>query len=183
MIERVIIAGAGGQGIMLLGKVLAEAAMDENKRVTWLPSYGAEVRGGTANCMVVISDEDIGSPFINIADSLIIMNEPSLSRFAGRVKDTGVLVVNGSLVKGDIKTKAKVLKFGFTELANSLGNPKVANMVALGCFLAETKLIDLKSVVGVFEKYAPKNKKELVLVNKNALLSGAGLVTKNLKGR
>jgi len=182
MIERIIIAGAGGQGIMLLGKVLAEAAMTENKKVTWLPSYGAEVRGGTANCMVVISDEDIGSPFINIADSLIIMNEPSLARFAGRVKDEGLLVVNGSLVKGDIKTKARVLRFGFTELASSLGNPKVANMVALGCFLAGAKLIDLKSVIGVFEKYAPKNKKELVLINKNALLSGAGFVTGKSSG-
>jgi len=182
MIERVIIAGAGGQGIMLLGKVLAEAAMSENKRVTWLPSYGAEVRGGTANCMVVISDEEIGSPFINIADSLIIMNEPSLNRFAGRIKDKGLLVVNGSLVKGDIKTKAKELKFGFTEIAEGLGNPRVANMVALGCFLAGTKIIDLKSVIEVFQKYAPEDNKDLVTVNKNALLSGAGLVKKNLKG-
>jgi len=183
MIERVIIAGAGGQGIMLLGKVLAEAAMAENKNVTWLPSYGAEVRGGTANCMVIISDEEIGSPYINRADSLIIMNEPSLTRFAGRIKETGVLIVNGSLAKEDINTRAKVLKFGFTEIADRLGNAKVANMVALGCFLAWTKLIDLKTVIGVFEKYAPKDKKDLVLVNKNALLSGAELVTKKIQGR
>lgn len=181
MIHGIIIAGAGGQGIMLLGKVLAEAAMVENKNVTWLPSYGAEVRGGTANCMVIVSDEEIGSPYISKADSLIIMNEPSLSRFAGRAKDSGLLVVNSSLAKRDIDTKAEVLRFGFTEIADRLGNPRVANMVALGCFLAQTRLIDLKTVIEVFKKYAPKEKNDLFHVNKDALLEGAGLLKKKSK--
>ena len=94
MIYKIIIAGAGGQGVMLLGKILAEAAMREDKFVTWLPSYGAEVRGGTANCSVVISDEEIGSPIIGSADILIVLNEPSLVRFQKRVKNNGLIVVN-----------------------------------------------------------------------------------------
>jgi 2-oxoglutarate ferredoxin oxidoreductase subunit gamma len=98
MMEKIIIAGAGGQGIMLLGRVLAEAAMRENKYVTWLPSYGAEVRGGTAYCMVVISHKEIGSPYIEEADTLIIMNNPSLEKFKDRIKKQGLLILNSSLV-------------------------------------------------------------------------------------
>ena len=101
MTERVIIAGAGGQGIMLVGKVLAEAVMLEDKFVTWLPSYGADVRGGTAHCMVVISDKEIGSPYVAKADTLIIMNAPSLERFKGRIKNNGLRVINSSLAKVD----------------------------------------------------------------------------------
>ena len=89
MIERIIIAGSGGQGVMLLGKVLAEAAMLEGKQVTYLPAYGPEVRGGTSHCMVTISDCQIGSPYISKADTLIILNNPSLERFKGKVKDNG----------------------------------------------------------------------------------------------
>ena len=98
MTERIIIAGAGGQGIMLLGKILATSIMEENKFVTWLPSYGAEVRGGTAHCLVVVSDEEIGSPYIKEADALIVMNSPSLMKFKGRLKNKGLLIANSSLM-------------------------------------------------------------------------------------
>ncbi len=90
MLEKIIIAGAGGQGIMLLGKVLSEAAMRLDKYVTWLPSYGAEVRGGTAHCMVIVSDAEIGSPYVKEADTLIIMNAPSLKKFKNRIKNKGL---------------------------------------------------------------------------------------------
>ncbi|MDD4941640.1 MAG: 2-oxoacid:acceptor oxidoreductase family protein, partial [Candidatus Omnitrophica bacterium] len=93
MTHRIIIAGEGGQGIMLLGKVLAEAAMAEGKAVTYLPAYGSEVRGGTANCMLIVSDTEIGSPLVQEADSLIIMNEPSLVRFAGRLSKKGTAFI------------------------------------------------------------------------------------------
>jgi 2-oxoglutarate ferredoxin oxidoreductase subunit gamma len=176
MTEKIIIAGAGGQGIMVLGKVLAEAAMREDKYVTWFPSYGAEVRGGTANCMVVISDEEIGSPYINKADSMIIMNEPSLLRFSSRIKEKGLLIINSSLAKSQPDIKAYVLRYPFTDIALKVGNIKVANIVALGCFIAKTKLIDIKTVTQVINDFAPKDKRELAAVNKKALNVGKELI-------
>jgi len=177
MIERVIIAGAGGQGIMLLGKVLAEAAMREDKYVTWLPSYGAEVRGGTAHCMVVISDAEIGSPYIEQADTLIIMNEPSLKKFKDRIKNKGLLIVNSSLATDvkDIDKRIHILKYPFTDLAVKLGNIKIANMIALGCFISQKNIVDSKSVSCVIQAIAPEDKKDLIEINQKALLEGMKL--------
>jgi len=175
MTERIIIAGSGGQGIMLLGKILAEAAMREDKHVTWLPSYGAEVRGGTAHCMVVISDREIGSPYVGQADTLIIMNSPSLEKFQGRVRNKGLLILNSSLAKKDIKCNAHIVKYPFTDIAVELGNIKVANMLALGCLIAKKKLVDLKTVFRVIADFAPSDKKDLIEINKKALGKGAAL--------
>lgn len=176
MIEKVIIAGAGGQGIMLLGKVLAQAVMRENKYVTWLPSYGAEVRGGAAYCMVVISDTEISSPYINPADTLIIMNAPSLERFKNWAKFKGLLIVNSSLARCNIdKKNLQILEYPFTDIAVKLGNIKVANMVALGCYLANKKIIDVKNVFKVMEEIAPPDRKDLIEINKKALREGMKL--------
>ncbi len=176
MTEKVIIAGAGGQGIMVLGRVLAEAAMRENKQVSWLPAYGAEVRGGTANCMVVISDQEIGSPYIKKADSLIIMNEPSWERFKNRLNTNGLLLINNSLVKKNIQAKSKVLQYPFTDIAINLGNPKVANMVALGCFIAKKKIVQVKTVLEAIRGTAPQDKKELIEINHKAIFAGVDLI-------
>jgi len=175
MTERIIIAGAGGQGIMLLGKILAEVAMRENKHVTWLPAYGAEVRGGTAHCMIVISDTEIGSPYVKQADTLIIMNNPSLEKFQHRIKNKGLLIVNSSLAKKDIKRNAETLKYPFTDMAVELGNIKVANMLALGCLIAKKHTVELKNVFEVITNFAPSDRKYLIEVNKRALEKGAGL--------
>jgi len=175
MEERIIIAGAGGQGIMLMGKVLAEACLKENRHITWLPSYGAEVRGGTAHCMVVISDEEIGSPYIRKADTLIVMNASSLVRFKDRLKDNGLLIVNSSLVFKNVDKKLHILKYPFTDISLKLGNIKVANMIALGCYAAQKKIITLKSALRVIDEIAPPDKKELIEINKKALLAGAEL--------
>lgn len=175
MIERIIIAGAGGQGIMLLGKVLAEAAMKENKHVTWFPSYGAEVRGGTAYCMVVISSQEIGSPYIDKADALIIMNEPALIKFENRIKNKGLLILNSSLANKNINQNAHILKYPFTDIAEKLGNLKVANIVALGCYLNNKKIIDINSVIQAIEEIAPEDKKYLININKQALKEGLTL--------
>lgn len=177
MTERVIIAGSGGQGVMLLAKVLAEAAMRENKYVTWLPAYGAEVRGGTAYCMAVISDDEISSPYINTADTLIIMNAASLEKFRPRLKPKGLLIINSSLVQ--LKKPGRtidVLKYPFSDIAANLGNIKTANMVALGAYLAKKKTVDLKNVLGAIEEIAPTDKKDLIEINKRALIKGAGLI-------
>ena len=177
MVEKVIIAGAGGQGIMLLGKVLAEAAMREDKYVTWLPSYGAEVRGGTAHCMVVISDAEIGSPYIEEADALIIMNGPSLDKFKGRIKNKGLLIVNSSLASNikDINKRLNILKYPFTDLAVGLGNIKIANMIALGCFINRKNIVSAKSVSQVIQAIAPEDKKNLIEINQKALSEGLKL--------
>jgi len=176
MTEHIIIAGSGGQGIILLGKVLAEAAMRGNKHVTWMPSYGAEVRGGTAHCMVIISDEEIGSPCIDKADTLIVMNDSSYERFHSRVKKNGLFVVNTSLVLRELKNTAYSAGYPFTDIAMGLGNIKIANMVALGCFLAKKKFFDKELVLNTIEEIAPPGKKDLVVINKEAILIGAGLI-------
>jgi 2-oxoglutarate ferredoxin oxidoreductase subunit gamma len=172
MIERIIIAGAGGQGVMLLGKVLAEAALREDKFVTWFPCYGAEVRGGTAYCMVVVSDREIASPYIEKADTLIIMNAPSWEKFKQRIKDKGLLIVNSSLVSQGLRACSGP----FTDIASCLGNIRVANMVALGYYLAKKKLLKIETALGVIEEIAPADKKDLIAINKKAIEEGVKLV-------
>jgi len=175
MTEKIIIAGSGGQGIMLLGKVIAEAAMLEGKFVTWLPAYGAEVRGGTAHCMVVISDEEIGSPYIDKANTLIIMNKPSLNRFSGRLKKGAVMITNSSLVRPEEK-RLKARGYPFTDLALKLGNVKVANMVALGAYLAHKKTVKISSVSAIMKKMAPAGRSDLVKINQRAVDMGVSLI-------
>jgi 2-oxoglutarate ferredoxin oxidoreductase subunit gamma len=175
MIERIIIAGSGGQGVMLLGKVIAEAAMRQGKQVTYLPAYGPEVRGGTSHCMVTISDLEIGSPYITQADSLIILNNPSLERFKSKVKDDGLLILNSSLAKTDAYIKVKILQFPFTDIAVKLGNIKVANMVALGCYLEAKKIIKSQNILEVFKFMAPAGNLKILEINNSALAEGAKL--------
>ena len=172
MIERVLITGAGGQGIMLLGKVLAEAALLEDKFVTWLPAYGPEVRGGAAHCMVTISDDEIGSPYIVKADTLIIMNRMSMDKFKSRINNNGLMVINSSLAQPDKNIKTKTVSGKFTDVAIELGNIKVANMAALGSYLENKKIIAMEDVVKVIKKMAPKDKPELITINLAALKKG-----------
>jgi 2-oxoglutarate ferredoxin oxidoreductase subunit gamma len=175
MIEKIIIAGSGGQGVMLLGKVLAQTAMLEGKRVSWFPAYGPEVRGGTSHCMVTISDQAIGSPYISQADTLIILNRPSLEKFRGVIKNKGLLILNSSLAKIDQDAKIKVLQFPFTDIAIKLGNIKVANMVALGCFAANKKIIQVENILEVFKSMAPDGNLKILEINQEALKEGARL--------
>jgi 2-oxoglutarate ferredoxin oxidoreductase subunit gamma len=172
MTERIIIAGSGGQGVMLLGKILAEAGMRENKFVTWLPSYGAEVRGGTSHCMVIISDEPIGSPYIEKADTLIVMNQPSLKKFRQRWAAEGLLIVNSSLVSSSTQNNVQVLRRPFTDIAIKIGNIKVANTVALGVYLAKKKVVSLKTIEQVIVDRGSKAHKHLIRVNQEALQEG-----------
>ncbi len=174
MTEKIIIAGAGGQGVLLLGKCIAEAAMREGRRVSWLPAYGAEVRGGTAHCSVVISDQEIGSPFIEKADSLIVMNEPSLKRFLPHLAAGGSLFCNSSLVSAPVNPKIKSYSFPFSAIALQLGNARAANMVALGCFTAATAVFSLQTAGEVVRGLS--SKEEIIRVNSQALAQGAALI-------
>lgn len=160
---------------MLLGKLLASAAMREGKFVTWLPSYGAEVRGGTAYCMVVISDKEIGSPYIDKADALIIMNAPSQEKFKTRLCPKGLLILNSSLA-AQKPGKTNSLQYPFTGIASGLGNVKVANMVALGCLIARKKTAGAEAVIQAMQAIAPAGRGDLVEINKKALFCGIGLV-------
>lgn len=175
MIESVIISGSGGQGVMLLGKVLAEAVMRQDRQVSWFPAYGPEVRGGASYCMVTISDQEIGSPYIAKADTLIVLNNPSLERFKSRVKDSGLLILNSSLAKTSELGRTKILQFPFTDIAIGLGNIKVANMVALGCYLGARKIVKIQEVLEVFRFMAPVGKSDILEVNQKALQEGVRL--------
>ena len=173
--EEIICAGFGGQGILLLGRFLALCAMKEDKFNTWMPSYGAEVRGGTAYSMTIISDEPISSPVVSAPDTSIVMNTPSFKKFKDRVKKGGLIIVNSSLVK-DAKGASgrKIIKIPFTDIASSIGNVKVANMVAAGAYIKKTNVISMKTALRAIEEFV-KDKK-LVVLNKLAILKGASLV-------
>jgi len=175
MTERIIVAGEGGQGIMLLGKVLAEAGMLGGKYVTWLPAYGAEVRGGTAHCMVTLSDSPIGSPYIEKADTAIILNSPSFGKFKNRVKQNGVFFVNSSLVEPKQLKGFRMFWHPFTSIAVETGNIKVANMVAIGCLLAFKEVVTKKSVLAVIQNHTPADRPQIGEVNRRALEEGMKL--------
>ena len=177
MSEKIIIAGAGGQGIMLLGKVLAEAALREDKHVSWFPSYGAAVRGGTAYCMVVVSQEEIPSPYIEEANTMVIMNQPSWIKFKDRISPKGLFILNGSLIQCDsVPADVEILKGPFTRLAVELGNIKVANMIALGLLIAKRKMVTPRTVTETIEAMAPPGKRGLIDINKKALRAGLELI-------
>ena len=143
MERNLMVAGFGGQGVMTLGKFLAEAACDAtDKNVTFFPSYGAEQRGGTANCYVVISDDDIGAPLGDQMDDLIVMNDPSLSKFLYKLVPGGTLYINSSIVKSEItRTDIKVVKAPMTELALEMGSAKVLNIIMLGVYVGYTQVV------------------------------------------
>lgn len=175
MSEEIICAGFGGQGIMVLGKVLAIAAMEKGYNVTWLPSYGAEVRGGTAYSMVKIDSGEIASPVVTDADTAFIMNGPSFDKFEGRIKKGGLLILNTSLAGRAPKRKGlRVTGTDLTDEAIKLGNVKVANMIAAGIYVAKKKILDKKLLFRTIEKMAAGNQK-LVSVNKKALERGIEL--------
>jgi len=176
--HRIIVAGFGGQGVLTLGKVLCTAAMSEGKTVTYLPSYGAEVRGGTANCQVVISSDTIYSPLVERADSLIIMNQLSYDRFAGRVKPHGLLLVNSSLIELDevpAEGPATVLALPATEMAAEMGNVRIANVILLSAFVTMTRLVGQESCTAALEGLLGERKPGLMDLNMQAMRRGVEL--------
>ena len=175
--ERVIIAGFGGQGIMFMGKLLCYAGMMEKKHVTYMPSYGAEVRGGTAYCNVIISSEEIPSPVGSEPTTAIIMNSPSLVKFEPMVAKKGLLIVNTSLVTRLAKRNdIEVIQVAATNVADRLGNTRVANMVALGAFLAKRAIVELPTFMAAIQEMLPSYRQHLVEVNRQALLEGKAYV-------
>ena len=154
-------AGFGGQGVMAMGQLTTYAGMIENKHVSWMPSYGPEMRGGSANCAVVVSDEPVGAPVISVATDAIVMNQPSYEKFSKMVEPGGNLFVNSDLVHPDNPRKdINIYEIPVNEIAIELGNPKVANMVMLGAFIKVTEIVKEDSILQAFTKvYGDKNKK------------------------
>lgn len=164
--EKIIVAGFGGQGVLSLGQMIAYAAMYENKAVTWLPSYGPEMRGGTANCSVVVDDESVASPVISSPDCLIAMNKPSLDKFVNNVRKGGLILINSSLISDKVgRDDVKVVYIDANEIASGVGNDKASNLVVLGAYIKNsglfTKEVMLDTIEKVFAakpKFIPSNK-------------------------
>lgn len=175
---RIIIAGFGGQGVVLAGSVLAQACVIEGKNVTGMVSYGAEMRGGTAHSTVVISDEDIASPVVERPNCGIILNQPSLNKFQDKIESGGLVILNSSLVDTEVqRSDLEVAKIAATEMADRLGNIRVANIVALGAFVKRSGILKLSSVEDALAQIFTGRKANLVEINKRALAAGAAGVT------
>jgi 2-oxoglutarate ferredoxin oxidoreductase subunit gamma len=169
----VLMAGFGGQGMLLAGKILAHAAMDAGLEVSWLPSYGPEMRGGTANVIVCLSEEPIGSPLITTPFALLAMNLPSLEKFAPRVKPGGVIVVNKTLIDRDPgREDCRVFHVASRELAEKAGSPRAANFVMLGAYIGATGAVEPAAIEQAIAEEFTGNKAKFVPVNVAAFRAG-----------
>jgi len=175
--HQLLIAGFGGQGVVLAGKLLATAALAEEREVVWAPSYGPEMRGGPVHCTVILSSGRIGSPEVSLADSLLIMDAASMTKFASRITPQGLLLLNTSLAQPPPDMDSvEVVGIPATEVAEALGDPRVANVVMLGAFLHERPIISPESVIEAMRLTAGKEREHLLAVNIEALSRGAELV-------
>jgi len=174
MYQGIRISGFGGQGVISAGVLLAQSGMMENKHVTWFPAYGAEMRGGTANCSVVVSSAEVSSPIVSRPDTVIVLNEPSLAKFEPMVKPGGLLIINSSLVNSKPKrTDIKAVYIPCNKIAADLGTTKAANMVALGAFSKLTGAVSIEAISKALPKVFKRAKKELLDINVLALQMGA----------
>lgn len=176
MTHEIIIAGFGGQGVLLMGQLITYAGMIEGKNVSWLPSYGPEMRGGTTNCCVIVSDEPVGSPVVTEADSVIVFNRPSLDKFESYLKQGGSLFINSSLIdKKESRGDLKPFYIPANDAAMNLGNAKVTNIVMLGAFIAATGVVRKESIMEAVKKTFGENKANLIAINEHAFDEGVKL--------
>jgi 2-oxoglutarate ferredoxin oxidoreductase subunit gamma len=177
MTEEIIIAGFGGQGVLSMGQTLGYAAMVEGKSVTWMPSYGPEMRGGTANCITIVSDDTISSPILSKFDTAIILNQPSMEKFEGKVKPGGLIVYESTnILHASERKDIEIYPIPASDAANKLNNIKVANMVLLGAYLAKRPIVKLDSVIEALKKVLPERYHNLLKLNRDALEKGAELM-------
>jgi len=182
MLRKTIFAGFGGQGILLMGYALAYAGMKEDKHVTYLPSYGAEVRGGTANCTVSIADEEIASPIASSPDYLVIMNAPSMNRFQNQIRKGGLCMINTSLVNGrSSRNDIQLCGVPAFEIAEGLGDARTANMVMLGAFVRVSALVSAETIVGVLPEIFSGKRSEILALNREAVIKGFEAVSEECK--
>jgi 2-oxoglutarate ferredoxin oxidoreductase subunit gamma len=174
MQTEVIFAGFGGQGVLFAGQLLAYAALDAGKEVTWIPSYGPEMRGGTANCTVIVADEEIGSPLVRNPKAAIVMNLPSLDKYEPMVAAGGVLIANSSLTNREAERDDLVCVFlPANEIAEEIGNKRLINVVMLGALLAKLPVLPFEAIAAALESHLPERHKKLLPMNLEALRRGA----------
>lgn len=171
------VAGFGGQGVMMLGTLLATATCEStDKHVTYFPSYGAEMRGGTANCYVVISDDEIGAPVMEAMEDMIVMNDPSLHKFLPKLKEGGTLFINSSIVKSKIdRDDITVVEVPVTEMALEMGNPKVLNIIMLGAYIGYTEVVSEDVILEGIRNKIGKKKPQLLPLNEEAYAKGLAI--------
>lgn len=173
MTKEFIFAGFGGQGMLLIGKFLAMACMLDGKHVSWLPSYGPEMRGGTANCSVIISDEDVASPMVDMADVIVAMNLPSLDKFEDKVRPGGLLIVNSSIIERKVeRTDIEVVYCDAMHIAEAVGNPKGANVAILGAMMEKAPVVSLDKMMEAIKIELGEKKLKFLEGNKKALVAG-----------
>ncbi len=179
MTEEIIIAGFGGQGVLSLGQILCYGGVMEDKEVSWMPSYGPEMRGGTANCMVIVSDSKISSPIINKFDTVVALNQPSLDKFEQAVKPGGLLIYEAStILEPPKRTDVDVLPIEAANEAAALKNTKVMNMIILGALLKKKPIITFESALKGLSKVLPERYHHLIPLNKQAIEKGMELAEK-----
>ena len=173
MTQQFVFAGFGGQGMLLIGKFLAMACMLDGKHVSWLPSYGPEMRGGTANCSVTVSDSPIGSPLVDMADCVVAMNRPSLDKFESKVKPGGLLVINKSLIDRKAeRDDIQVVYCDANKIAEEVGNPKGANVAILGAVMAKEPVVEMDKMIEAIRIELGERKARFLEGNKKALQAG-----------
>lgn len=172
--QQIIFAGFGGQGILSMGKFLAYAGMDVNLNVSWLPSYGPEMRGGTANCSVILTDETIGSPVVTKADSVVVMNRPSLDKFEDKIEPNGLLIIDSDLVdRVSDRKDITVISIPSQTLAEEIGSKKIANMILLGALVKKTGIVSMEALLDSLKAHG---KEKFFESNKKAIEKGAEFV-------
>jgi len=171
--HELICAGFGGQGVLLMGQLVAYAGMHEDKNVSWLPSYGPEMRGGTANCSIIISDSAVGSPIVNNPDCLIVMNLPSFDKYENAVVAGGTMIVDSTLIaKQTARTDVKACYVPATQMAADAGIPTLANMILVGKFLKECSALSYEDIEGALKKVVSAKKMDLFELNLKAIRMG-----------
>ena len=177
MKEELIISGFGGQGVLSMGKILAYSGLMENKEVTWMPAYGPEQRGGTANVTVIISDEKISSPILSSYDAAIILNQPSLEKFESKVKPGGILIYDGyGIIHPPTRKDIQIYRIDAMDAANEMNNSKAFNMIVLGGLLKVQPIVNIDSVMKGLKKTLPERHHHLLPMNEAAILKGMEII-------
>lgn len=177
MLEELIVAGFGGQGVLSLGMTLAYAGMIEGKEISWMPSYGPEMRGGTANCITILSDNKISSPILSTFDTAIVLNQPSMDKFGPRVKPSGLLLYeSGTILQPSTRKDIKIVGIPATKEAMKMKNAKIMNMIVLGAYLHLKPVVGIDSILEALKKVLPGKYHRLLPLNEEALEKGEQLI-------
>jgi len=182
MQTEIVFAGFGGQGVLFAGQILAFAGMDSGFKVTWMPSYGPEMRGGTANCTIIIADEEIGSPLVRHPQAVVVMNLPSLDKYESTLPENGVLIINGSLVNRDT-TRTDIIHVivPANEIAEKIGNKRLTNMVLLGALLVKLPVLPMSAIDDALKNHLPERHRKFLPANLEALKLGAAFARGELQ--